>query len=232
MAAGAPLVLDGGTSQSGGVAINYAQNSGTLTIQNDYGNGGVLVEGNTFTFEDINKYKDDFTIGTNGNTTFENNTNSSSGFAIQNSSAVNLFTVNTSTSTITIGGTASSFGTLQLSNGHFESTQTTAPTIGTPTSCNTGGSAAAVTTGSTDSAGSFAVTTGTGTNDPNTCQVILTFNQPYGTAPKSVLITGASTGAALEGAAVTATSTTTFTVVLPNNTAPNTTYEYYYWVVQ
>ena len=114
--------------------------------------------------------------------------------------------------------------------GHIKSTQTTAPTIGTPTSCGTSPTSA-VTANSTDSAGSVTINTGSGS--PTTCNTIVTFNRGYGTAPKAVIVSGKNANTELSDVYVSATSTTTFTISAPAaSVSPSDTWEIYYWVVE
>jgi hypothetical protein len=154
-------------------------------------------------------------------------------FVIQNSGAVPLFAADTSALTITVSGTASNFGTLVLDNAHFKSTQTTAPTIATPTNCGTTPTAA-VTSGSTDTAGSFTITTGTG-GTSSTCATVITFDKPYSAAPKSILIAGKTDAAsAARQIYVSASNANSFTVTFGASAAgaDNTDYHFNYWVVE
>ncbi|MGH7157211.1 MAG: hypothetical protein ACREGG_03840 [Candidatus Saccharimonadales bacterium] len=146
--------------------------------------------------------------------------------------------------TITIGSTSSSSAvTIQAGTGditlagHLQSTQTTAPTAGTPSNCGVIPSAA-VTASSTDSAGSFTLTAGTGA--PTTCDTIITFNATYGSAPKSVIITPTlAVGSATNQreAYISAINATSFTISINTNLAGNTPAaseidSFYYWVIK
>jgi hypothetical protein len=82
-------------------------------------------------------------------------------FQIQNSAGTALLVADTTAMKISVTGTTTTFASLTLTNAHFASTQTNPPTIGTPTNCGTTPSAV-VAAGSTDTAGSFTITTGTG----------------------------------------------------------------------
>lgn len=160
-------------------------------------------------------------------------TDATNAFQIQNSAGTALLTADTSGSIITISGTTSTFGKLVLDNAHFSSTQTTAPTIGTPASCGTTPTAA-VTAGSTDTAGSFTITTGTG-GTSSTCDTTLTFDKSYGAAPKSILVVGKTDAAsAARQIYVSAETATTFTVTFGVSAAgaDNTAYNFSYWVVE
>ncbi|MCC2631344.1 MAG: hypothetical protein K0S20_43 [Patescibacteria group bacterium] len=133
-------------------------------------------------------------------------------------------------------GTATSTGAtgyVEISGGaagaHLKSSQTTAPTIATPTSCGTSPTAS-VTAGSTDMAGSFIVTAGSGS--PSNCSVALTFNKAYGAAPKSIQLTPATSTAPAKNLYVSASTATTFTVIMsvaPAASEPNT---WYYTVIE
>jgi len=146
--------------------------------------------------------------------------------------------------TITIGSTSSSSavaiqaGTGDITlTGHIKSTGT-APSAGTPTNCGTGSPSAAVTAGSSDSAGSFTITAGTGS--PATCDTVITFNATYTTAPKSVVITPTlAVGSATNQreAYVSAINATTFTIKINTNLTGNTpaageVMSFYYWVIK
>jgi len=155
-------------------------------------------------------------------------------FVIQDANGGNaLFSADTSARTLTVTGTPSSFATLTLDNSHFASTQSTPPTIGTPTNCGTTPTAA-VTVGSTDTAGSFTITTGTG-GTSSTCDTVFTFNKAYGSAPKSIIVVGKTDAAsALRQPYVSAETTTDFTVQFGASTGGtnSTTYTFSYWVIE
>lgn len=122
---------------------------------------------------------------------------------------------------------------LILNNSHFTSTQTTAPTIGTPASCGTTPTAA-VTAGSTDSAGSFTITTGTGGTSA-TCDTIISFNQAFAAAPKSIIVIGKTNAAsAARQVYVSASTANNFTVSFGQSAAGanSTAYSFSYWVIE
>jgi hypothetical protein len=221
---------------SGGVSISTADgnaiNVGTdgdsvITIGNSLGTETLTLQGNGITH----------TVAGSASApsdTIKTSINSTIAFRIQNSNGDTLLNADTSNSTIKVSGTTSTFAIFQLDNAHFRSTQTNAPTIGTPTNCATSPSAA-VTSGSTDAAGSFTVTVGSG-GSQTTCDTVVTFNKAYGAAPKSVLLSptkAVGSATAVLPAQVNATSTTTFTVQIAPNTAANSgVYSYYYWVIE
>ncbi len=171
-----------------------------------------------------------------GQVTIKNTADSTTAFQIQNAAATSLFKVDTSGSVITISGTTSAFVNLTISEAHVKSIQTTAPTIGTPSTCGTSPTAA-LGTGSTDVAGSFRITSGTG-GGYTTCDTVLTFNKAYGTAPKSIIITpetkdGGSGTAFDRKITVSNSSTTTFTVKFYSNPAGDSEINwYYYWIIE
>jgi hypothetical protein len=221
---------------SGGVSISTADgnaiNLGTdgdsvITIGNSLGTETLTLQGNGITHTVRGS-------ATTPSDTIKTSINSTIAFRIQNSNGDTLLNADTSNSTIKVSGTTSTFAIFQLDNAHFRSTQTNAPTIGTPTNCATTPSAA-VTSGSTDSAGSFTVTVGSG-GGQTTCDTVLTFNKAYGAAPKSVMLSptkAVGSATAVLPAQVNATSTTTFTVQIAPSTAANSgVYSYYYWVVE
>lgn len=161
---------------------------------------------------------------------------SSSALLVQNASAVTLLTADTSGMELKVSGTTSTFAKLTIDNAHFKSTQTTAPTIGTPSACGTTPTAV-VTSGSTDSAGSFYINAGSATT--GICTTVITFNKGYGAAPKSVILTrydglGGTLPAngQTQTGRVTATSTTTFTVNLSSVSVVSVRYGFFYWVVE
>jgi len=216
------------TAAGNNVAIG-TDNASLVTLGDSAGSEPLTMQG-----EGIS----DTITGSSGSTAsdvIETSTNSTTAFEIQNASGASgvLFTADTSDSIIDVSGTTSTFATLELSNGHFESTQATAPTIGTPASCGSSPTAA-VTSGSTDMAGSFTITAGSGS--PTTCQTVVTFQKPYGSAPKSISLTPtvAVGGAAAPVAAeVYSVGTNSFTVqIAPTNAAPSTKYSFYYIVIQ
>jgi len=154
---------------------------------------------------------------------------SATDFQIQNASGTSLFTADTAGMHISISGTASAFATLDLTDAHITTTQTTAPTIAVPTNCGSSPSAA-ITAGSTDVAGSFTVTAGSGS--PATCDTAITFHATYGSAPKSITLTPTSAVGSATGsltARVSAVSATSFTIQLaPTNATAGTVYSFYY----
>ena len=154
-------------------------------------------------------------------------------FQIQNSSSVSFFTADTATKKITVAGTNTSFAMLLLNNAHFGSTQTVAPTISAPLNCGSAPTAA-VTAGSTDTAGSFSITTGTGSS-ATTCDATITFNTAYSGAPKSIIVVGKTDAAsAMRQIYVSSSSATTFTTAFGASAsgANNTSYTFSYWVIE
>ena len=157
---------------------------------------------------------------------------STASFQIQDAGSAPLLTADTANTTITIAG-STNFAVLNLSNTHLASTQTTPPTIATPTNCGTGPTAS-VTAGSTDTAGSFSIVAGSGA--PTTCATAITFNKPYGAAPKSIItMPTVAVGGATNSitARIASADATSFTVEFaPVNATAGTTYSFYYIVVQ
>lgn len=154
-------------------------------------------------------------------------------FQIQNSAGTAFLVADSTNKRISITGTGASFASLTLDNAHFRSTQTTAPTIGTPVSCGTTPTAT-VTAGSTDIAGSFSITTGTG-GTAASCDVTMTFAQAYGSAPKSIIVVGKTDAtSSARQIYVTSASTTTLTTSFGVSAggANSTTYNFSYWVVE
>ncbi len=165
--------------------------------------------------------------------TLVNRVASANAFRIQNTLSADLFVANTLNMTISITGSDTTFANLTLNNAHFKSTQTTAPTITAPTNCGTDATAT-VTAGSTDSAGSFTITTGTDSTS-STCDATITFHRAYGTAPKSIIVVGkGSATAAQRGIYVVSETTTDFDVSFANSVAGanETEYTFSYWVIE
>lgn len=242
------LDVEGSTTGNETLLINNATSGASATSALKLGASGFLFEGSSSyasfgganSLNLINTTAANLTIGTNsaadatfntnGAVTFKNSTNSSTAFVIQSTAPVSLFTADTSSLTITIAGTSSSFASLTLTNAHFKSIQTTAPTIGTPSNCGTTPTAA-VTAASTDSAGSFTITAGTGT--PSNCAAVITFNTAYGAAPKSIIVTPKGSGtAAAKQIYVSASVAGSFTVTMNVAPAASEADSYYYWVVE
>lgn len=197
--------------------------TGAATFSGTTAHTGAASFANTATFNGASTF----------NSTLANRVNSTTAFRVQNTANADLLLANTTNMTLTVGGTDTAFATLTLNNAHFKSTQTNAPTIAAPTSCGTG-STAAVTAGSTDSAGSFTITTGTD-GSASACNTTLTFRRAYGAAPKSIIIVGKGTAAAAQRSVYVASATaTTFSVSFANSAAGanSTTYEFSYWVIE
>lgn len=171
--------------------------------------------------------------GTAGSVIVRPPTDAADIFQIQNSASTPLFVADSSGMQVIVVGTDTAFTTLTLTDAHFKSTQTTAPTIGTPANCGTTPTAA-ITAGSTDSAGAFTITTGTG-GTSSTCDSIITFRRTYGAAPKSILVTGKTDAASVARQVYVVSSTaTTFTIGFATGAggADNTTYSFSYWVIE
>lgn len=237
---------DGGTNylivNSGGETINVAatfNNGATFaqatTFYNGTTYGGAATFNNTTAFGGAATFNSSATFA--GTATFDNNitniTSSTMAFNIQNTSNISLFTADTTNMVISITGTDTSFANLTLSNAHIKSTQTTPPTITVPTNCGAN-AAAAITSGSTDTAGSFVITTGTDSTS-STCDTTLTFHQPYGTAPKSIIVVGQGNATTEQrGIYMAGETTTNFSVSFANSSAGvnNTPYKFSYWVIE
>ncbi|HEV2412296.1 MAG TPA: LamG domain-containing protein [Candidatus Saccharimonadales bacterium] len=171
-----------------------------------------------------------------GSAIFEDSTASTTAFQIENGSGVPLFTADTSGANITVSGPSSTnFATFYLTNTHLESTQTTPPNISNPLNCGTGtGDTAALTAGSTDTAGSFTITTGS-TGSPTTCDTTITFHFGSANAPKSIIVVGTGNAASAArqiyvSGSMAATFTTSFGV--SSGVTNSTTYTFDYLVVE
>ncbi|HEY6736290.1 MAG TPA: carbohydrate binding domain-containing protein [Candidatus Saccharimonadia bacterium] len=223
------LTLTSAATATWGIAAATSGNGGNLTLRAGDGalgnnNGGDLV------------LQSGAAAGTGlgGNIILKPQTNGTTAVAIQDAGGTPLFTADTAGLQIIVSGTDSAFAWLTLTNAHIASTQTTPPTIGTPTACGTT-PAAVITPGSTDSAGSFTVTAGSG-SVTGPCSITLTFHQAYGAAPKSVIVTPTTAiGASPQGRAgiVTAVGAASFALAIsPANPASGELNAFYYWVVE
>jgi hypothetical protein len=243
--AGAASGVSGGSDLTGSAVLGYNAGTNLLTGGNyntllGYSAGSNLTTGahNIVIGDSVNapsatgNYQ--LNIGnaiygnlSNGSVWLKNSTDSATGFQIQSTTNANLFTADTSGYVITIAGTTSQFASLTLTNAHFKSTQTNAPTIGTPTGCGTSPTAT-MTAGSTDSAGSFTIQTGSGSLGG--CATTITFNKAYGAAPKAVILTDTYGGGA--SSYVNGVTSTTFTAQLKGSVPISTSFQIYYWVVE
>lgn len=223
------LTLTSADSTTWGIGTASSGVGGNLTLRG--GNGGT--DGNNNGGDVIIQGGNPNGAATGGSVIVRPQTNVSDAFMIQNSAGTPLLTADSSAMKITVTGTSAAFATLSLDNAHFSSTQTTAPTIGTPANCGTTPSAA-VTAGSTDTAGSFTITTGTGSS-ATSCDVTITFNKAYGGAPKSILVVGRTDAASANrqiyvGSSTTTTFTTSFATSASG--ANSTPYSFNYWVIE
>lgn len=119
-------------------------------------------------------------------------------------------------------------GGVYLANSHISSFQTTAPTIGNPTSCG-GSPSSTIAAGSSDISGSFTIVTGTGS--PTICETTITFNTPYNGVPKMVM-TSHFYGAFPYPLLTYSISKTSFTIRYLSSAAPSSTDKYYYFVIE
>lgn len=103
-------------------------------------------------------------------------------------------------------------------NGHITSKQTTAPTIAIVASA--GITAAAITTGGTDTCGQI-TTTGTNSGAADTTMTV-TFNKTYTNAPKAVLLQPLNAGGAASFPFVTSIGATSFTIDIPKSASSAT----------
>ncbi len=173
-----------------------------------------------------------FYVTSTGSAQLRTSTDSTTAFQVQNAAGTSILNVDTTGLVIKVAGNATTFATLTVDNAHFKSTQTNPPTIGTPTNCGTS-PAASVAANSTDSAGSFTITAGTG-GGYTSCDTVLTFNKTYGAAPKSIIVSpkGSATASARQIYG-SASSATTLTVKFGTNPAGDSeSNQFYYWVVE
>jgi hypothetical protein len=115
-------------------------------------------------------------------------------------------------------------------NGHIHTLQTTAPTVASLVA--QGITAAAITAGSTDTAG-IITTTGTQNNTADST-ITVTFNKTYTTAPKVVLLTAANASAGtvgVNGFYISSITATTFVVGFAKGSACTATPSLFYTVI-
>lgn len=91
--------------------------SGTLQISNNLANTGTIqLQAANFSFQTTTGFKTILSMGNDGATLFRNAVNSTTAFQIQDASSANVFTVDTTTDTVTIGQ-QSSGNYLQINGG-------------------------------------------------------------------------------------------------------------------
>jgi len=156
--------------------------------------------------------------------------NTTNAFQLQNSAGTSLLNADTTNSVITVAGTTSTFANLTLTNAHFKSTQTTAPTVSAPTTCGTGTPSASVS--GTDSAGLITIVSGGGGSTTLACTTTLTFNKSYGAAPKSVIIGPGNQQGIQDVMYVSSTASGSFTVQSDTAISSGDTVKLYYWVIE
>lgn len=170
--------------------------------------------------------------GTIGSVIVKPQADSSNAFQIQKSAGTPFFVADSSNMTIDVTGTDTAYATLHLGDAHIKATQTTPPSIAAPTNCGTGATAA-ITAGSTDTAGSFTITTGA-SGAPTTCDAVVTFHQTYGAAPKTILVIGKTDAvSAARQIYVSNTTPTNFTTSFGVSSGTNSaTYSFSYFVIE
>ena len=223
------LTISSAESASWGIATANAGVGGDLTVHGGRGgtdsnnNGGNLIlQGGAPNG-----------TGLAGSVIIKPPADNATAFQLQSSTGVPLLVADTTNMVLTVQGTDITFSSLAITNAHLKSTQTTPPTVATPANCGTTPTAV-VAAGSSDTAGSFTITTGTG-GTSSTCDTVLTFHKAYGAAPKSIIVVGrADAASAGRQIYVSAANATTFTVSFGVSAggANSTTYSYNYWVVE
>jgi hypothetical protein len=226
---GGALTINSAATASWGVSTASSGVGGNLTLHAGNGGTGGANNGGDLVLQGGNQSGG----GIGGSVVVKPQADSAQAFQIQNSTGTQLLVADTTSMKISVKGTPTTFASLALADAHFASTQTNPPTIGTPTNCGATPTAA-VTAGSTDTAGSFTVTTGTG-GTSSTCDTIFTFNKAYGAAPKSIIVVGKTDAAsAARQAYVVSSNATTFTLSFGNSAAGanSTAYSFNYWIVE
>lgn len=226
---GGALTINSATTASWGVSTASSGVGGNLTLHAGNGSAGGANNGGDLVLQGGNQSGG----GIGGSVVVKPQADSAQAFQVQNSTGTQLLVADTLSMKISVKGTTTTFASLTLADAHFASTQTNPPTIGTPTNCGAGATAA-VTAGSTDTAGSFAITTGTG-GTSSTCDTVFTFNKAYGAAPKSIIVVGKSDAAsAARQAYVISSNATTFTLSFGTSAAGanSTAYSFSYWIIE
>jgi hypothetical protein len=199
-----------------GTAVTTFDKNGSLALTNNLTVNGLTAVNGAATFQGV--------------ATFQTTGNSATALRIvQATTSTALFTADTSGMVITVGGSTTTFASLTLNNAHFKSTQTNAPTIGSPANCGTTGTSASITAGSTDSAGSFTVNVTAGKT--TSCTATITFNKSYGAAPKAIIVTGANSAGINAAPGVTSSTASSFAFGV-GTSPPNGADIFYYWVVE
>lgn len=223
------LTINSAAAASWGVSQASSGVGGNLTLHAGTGGTDANNDGGDLILQGGNKNG----TGIGGSVVVKPQSDATDAFQVQNSSGVAFLVADTTAMKISVTGTTTTFASLTLANAHFASTQTNPPTIGTPSNCGVTPTAV-VTAGSTDTAGSFVITTGSG-GTSSTCDVVFTFNRPYGAAPKSIMVVGKGDAAsAARQAYVVSSNTTSFTLSFGASAAGanNTPYSFSYWVVE
>ncbi len=223
------LTINSAAAASWGVGQASSGVGGNLTLHAGTGGTDANNDGGDLILQGGNKNG----TGIGGSVVVKPQSDATDAFQVQNSSGVAFLVADTTAMKISVTGTTTTFASLTLANAHFASTQTNPPTIGVPSNCGVTPTAV-VTAGSTDTAGSFAITTGSG-GTSSTCDVVFTFNRPYGAAPKSIMVVGKGDAAsAARQAYVVSSNTTSFTLSFGASAAGanNTPYSFSYWVVE
>ncbi|HVU59462.1 MAG TPA: hypothetical protein VHC98_01335 [Candidatus Saccharimonadales bacterium] len=233
----------------GGLSSNQPGQPGTTTMtwtlitgnnQSDYVDYTVPI--NQIPNTTADPFTDRLTIAASGNVGIANDnpqytldvsgtarvrTDSAVAFQVQNAAGTPLLVADTTTMVLTVKSLVVS-GTLTV-DGHIitgNPTGTTTAVSGSAADCS---STATVSVTGDDTAGAVSITTGNSPCAAGTLATV-TFAAPFSTAPIVVLTPEGTAGAALQYGA-TAT-TTTFTIASGTAPAPNTTYDYYYHVLQ
>lgn len=224
-------------SNTGAVSITETTSTGTgtsITANSLTTGDGLLIQSSSLTTGNLVSLTQTGTAaGSNTQTILKVSTSGVNATSTQTTYGVYATNTHGGTASTNVAGYfAASGGTVNIAaqfDGHVKSTQTTAPTIGTPINCGTTPTAA-VTASSTDSAGSFTITAGTGS--PTTCDTIFTFNNTFGAAPKSIILTPSTATGGAKDIYVSASSATTFTVKLNTSPAASEANTYYYQVIE
>jgi Carbohydrate binding domain len=172
----------------------------------------------------VNRYG---TLTQQGAALFQDPTDSTQAFQIENSQAVPLFTADTADSLVTINGGL-------VVDGHII-TEGSTPGIAADaaeSSCGSDGTPSVTVTGD-DTAGTITVVTGSGGTCTAGDLATIAFSSAYGAAPDVTLTPESATSGALipyvDGSSLSAGS---FAVGASNTPAPSTTYSWNYLVVQ
>jgi hypothetical protein len=120
IAAGDINLSTGHSIRFGGLPVLTNTNAGVVAISSMTSGGSVRVQADGFSVQDMNAGHKNLNIDSNGAAVFSNKTNSTAGFQVQNATAQNVFTIDTTNNQIILGndGTASTVSVAGIRGGN------------------------------------------------------------------------------------------------------------------